>query len=233
MYFADLWEVAYLPDHDPAKNTLWRGIRYFDRGLGPSLLRPGDTNEPKDALFRTCFRPLETGVLHVGLRFWTQFTNTWDEKVPVQRLAPNSNQGSGPEKRWDSSRRTDRAFILHKSQFDRTNPDFVYPEIVQVTVVLESTLPEVHGMRLAEGCDDKSAVLRLNHTRGLPEAPAMVKIEAEWIEYGGKTFTEITSCRRGQRGTAAAAHVVPSEVHFGESFTTDVRVSAYREAQQP
>lgn len=225
MFYAPLYEVAYLSDPDPAKNVLWRGVRPFNRNLQSTLLSPSAT------MFSDSFRPVEAGVLHVSYRFWTQFTTTWDEGARVQRLGPNSRQASGPEDRWDSQRK-DRQFALYK-RYDVTNPDFVYPEIVQVTVILESTASLRQAIWLAEGCDDKASALRLNDTKGLPDEPGRVKIGAEWIEYRGKTMTDLLNVRRGLLGTVPAPHAAKDPVHFGESFTTDVRISAYREAQTP
>ncbi len=233
MYYGDFWEVAYLMDHDPAKNVLWRGVRWFDRRTEGTLLRPADTDAASDPLFKAAFRPLETGVLHVEFKFWTQFTTTWDEKARIQKLAPNSKQQSGPETRWDSTRRTIRPFHFHRPKADRGNPDFVYPEIVQVTVVLESSVSSEQGARLAEPCDAKASILKLNDTSRLPDAPGMAKIGGEWVEYADKTLHELMSVRRGQRGSVAAEHAAGAVVRSGETFSTDVPIAAYREAQEP
>jgi hypothetical protein len=56
-----------------------------------------------------------------------------------------------------------------------------------------------------------------------------VRIDAEWIEYSSKNQTELTVRRRGARGTVAQPHAVAARVRFGETFTTDVHVPAYRE----
>lgn len=228
MYYADLWEVSYHADPDPRRNALWRGLRPFNRSVASSLLTPSTTQlgDPK------IFQQVDPGVLYVGYRFWTQYTTTWDDRVRVQKLGPASSQASGPEIRWDSQRKGDKQFTFNK-KYDVTNPDFVYPEIVQITIVLESTASLEYGIRLAEACDGSATTLRLTDTGGLPDAPGMVKIGAEWVEYRDKGLTELTGVRRGMRGTAQEAHAVKDVVHFGESFTTDVRIAAFREAQQP
>jgi len=229
VYYADLWEVAYAMDPDPEKNILWRGIRGFDRETGPTLLR----TTGYDRQIPVTFRPVEKGVLYVGFRFWTQYTTTWEERFGIQQVGPGSRKGSGPEVRWDSTRQREKAFYFHKKEYDRSNPDFVYPEIVQITIVLESTVSLVEGMRLAEDLNPTAVTARLNGTQGLPDAPNMVKIGAEWIEYGGMTLNELTNLKRGQRGTVKQAHALNASVRFGEAFTTDVRIPAYREAQEP
>lgn len=231
--YGELWEVAYMMDPDPAKAVLHRGQRSFNRQVGNNLLHPIDYEDGARPLFKDNFRPVEDGILYVGFKFWTQFTTTWDETVPITRVAPNSKQKSGAETLWDSTRHLEKRFKFHKRGYDRTNLDFVYPEIVQITVHVEAGSPDTTGVRLGEGIDDRSSTLRLSHTRGLPDAPAMVKVEAEWLEYGGKNLTELTEVRRGRRGTVAASHAALTPVRFGETFTTEVKLPVYREAQEP
>ena len=233
MTYGEEWEVAWVMDPDPAKATLYRGIRSFDRQPGNNLLHPSEYDDPSRPLFQQCFKPVETGILHVGLRFWTQFTTTWDDAAPITRTTANSKAKSGPEVLWDSTRREEKRFKFHRRNFDRTNPDFVYPEIVQVTVHVESGSPETTGVKLADTIDDRASLLRLTHTRGLPDAPALAKIEGEWVEYGGKTLNELTDVRRGRRGTAAGSHAATTPVRFGDTFTTEVRLPSFREAQEP
>jgi len=233
VYYTRAWEVAYVMDPDPAKAVLWRAVRGYDRKGTNSLLRPPLHYAVNDPFFETSFGSVESGVLWVGYKFWTQYTTTWDDSEKIQKVGPASKQRSGPEKRWDSTRREDKGFYFYRRHFDSTNPDFVYPEIVEITVVVESGTPETHGVRLTESCDERSSAIRLTHTRGLPDAPALVRIEGEWIEYGGITLTELTNVRRAERLTAAASHPAGAGVRFGETFTTEVRLNVYREAQEP
>jgi hypothetical protein len=235
MYYGAFWEVAYVMDPDPTRNTLHRGVRAFDRRISNNLLKPPAHYGTTDALWAS-FREVESGVLWVGYRFWTQYTNTWAMEgelggAPVRKVAPTSRERSGPERIWDSTR-MDRKFFFHR-KLDIANPDFVYPEIVQVSVTIESGAPETHGIRLAQACDERSSAIPLTHTQGLPDAPGLVKIEGEWIEYGFKGTTELGNLRRGQRQTAAGGHAAGLPVHFGETFTTEVRLNVYREAQEP
>jgi hypothetical protein len=232
-YYTPLWEVAYVM-HPDGKPEFYRGVRGFDRQPNNNLLRPPLHYNSGDPGFQQRFGVVETGILYVGFKFWTQYTNTWDDTARLQRVAPNQRTPSGPERVWDSSRRVDPKFYLHRRAFDLMNPDFVYPEIVEVTVVAESGSPETTGVKLMEGVDDKgSAMLRLSHTRGLPDAPGMVKVEGEWIEYGDKTGGELLNLTRGSRQTAAGSHAAGTPVRFGETFVTEVRIAVYREAQEP
>lgn len=231
-YYGPTWEVAYVLDPEPEKAVLYRGTRGFDRRLTGTLLRAVEYERSSDTLFQTCFTPVETGVLYVGYDFWTQFTTTWDD-APLQKAAANSKQKVGAETRWDSTRREDDKFYFHRRRFDRTNPDFVYPEIIRVTVTIEHLTPDQHGIKLLEAVDERSASIRLTHTRSLPDAPGLIKVGGEWIEYGGKGDTEIFKVRRGRRFTTPSAHAAQAAVRFGETFTTEVKPAAYREAQEP
>jgi hypothetical protein len=232
MYYTQAWEVAYVMDPDPTKATLWRGLRAFDRRTDGTLLRNADEVVSSD-LFTRYFRPVESGILFVGYKFWTQYTTTWDETVQIRHARPGSRGLSGPETRWDSTRHEDSKFYFHKRRFDRTNPDFVYPEIVEISVQVQSGGAQNAAVRLSEPADLRVTVLRLTNTQGMPDGPSMVKIDAEWMEYGGKTLSELVDVRRGRRGTAPAAHSPQAVVRFGETFTTEVRLPAFREAQDP
>jgi hypothetical protein len=230
--YASFWEVAYVMDPDPAKHILWRGARAFDRIPQSSLVAPGALDKSGRVTQSPQFRVFDTGILHVGYKFWTQFTNTWSDAL-IRKGAPTATSPSGAETRWDSSRRYDRDFYFRRQRFDPETPDYVYPEIVQVTVIVEATTTGAQGLRVAEACDPSTATIRLNDTRGLPDAPGVVKIGTEWIEYGDMSLTELLKCRRGRMGSKAQPHAAQDVVHFGRTFTLDVRIPAYREASQP
>ena len=231
-YYGPTWEVAYVMDPDPEKAVLWRGARGYDRRMTGTLLRPVEYERASDTLFTTCFTQVETGVLYVGYDFWTQFTTTWDD-APLRKEASNSKQKVGPERRWDSTRIQDDKFYFHRRRFDRNNTDFVYPEIVRVTVTIEHLTADQHGTKVLEAVEKGTAAIRLTHTRALPDAPGLVRIGSEWIEYGGKTDGEIFKLTRGRRSTLADAHPAQAPVRFGETFTTEIKPAAYREAQEP
>jgi len=233
-YYGPMWEVAYVLDPDPAKNILYRGIRGFDRRKTGTLLNPIEYSSATDSVFTNNFTPIEYGILYVGYKFWTQFTTTWDDTVGIREAAKGrSKQSSGPEKRWDSTRREDRSFHFYRKSNDLKDPDFVYPEIIQVSVTVESGSPDLHGVKLGDPFDDRSTYIHLTHTRGLSDPPGLVKIDGEWIEYGEKTTNDLSQLKRGARHSKAASHAVGTPVHFGETFTTEVRIPVFREAQEP
>lgn len=232
-WYGPLWEIAYVMDPDPAVNVLHRGIRGFDRRRTGTLLNPIEYSSSTDALFASAFTPVESGILFVEFRFWTQFSTTWDD-VPIQRMqVSRARQASGCERHWDSSRRDDRNFYFYRRSNDPKNPDFVYPEIIQVAVTVETSSPDLHGVKLADAMDAGTGLIHLSHTRGMPDGPSMVKIEGEWIEYRDKTSEDLVGIRRGVRNTKAASHPLGTPVSFGETFTTEVRIPVYREAQEP
>jgi hypothetical protein len=72
--------------------------------------------------------------------------------------------------------------------------------------------------------------IKVNDTTGLPDPPYFVKVDAEWIEYEGRTFDEIKVRRRGVRGTRAKPHEQSAAVRFGETFVTEVRLPSFRHA---
>jgi hypothetical protein len=233
-YYGAMWEVAYVLDPDPARNVLYRGIRGFDRRKSGTLQNPVEYSSATDQLFMNCFTQVETGILYVEFRYWTQFTTTWDDGIAITRTTgTRAKQQSGPERRWDSTRRDDKNFYFYRKSNDLRNPDFVYPEIIQISATVEAGSPDLHGVKVAEAADERSTYLHLSHTRGMPDGPAMVKIDGEWIEYKEKTTNDLITLKRGQRNTKAASHPLGTPVHFGETFTTEVKLPVMREAQEP
>jgi hypothetical protein len=233
-YYCPTWEIAYVLDPEPGKNILYRGVRGFDRRRTGTLLNPIEYSSVGDTVFRDNFTPVETGVLYVGYKFWTQFTTTWDDSVAIRTAAKGrAKQESGPEKCWDSTRKDDRNFYFYRRSTDLKDPDFVYPQIVQVAVTVESGSPDLHGVKLGDPAEDRATYLHLTHTRGMPDAPGLIKVDDEWIEYGEKTSSDLSQLKRGVRHTKPVAHAMGAPVHFGETFTTEVRIPVYREAQEP
>lgn len=151
--------------------------------------------------------------------------------APLEKVPRTSKKLIGPSLVWDSSRTTlENRWIHKKTRRDLNDPDFVYPEIVQVTIVVESTAPEVRGVRLLDALEPAANQIRVNGTKMLADGPAMVKIDAEWISYEAKTNTDLLRCRRGQRGTTAAAHNTGSLVRHGQTFVRDIHLPVYQEA---
>lgn len=244
-HYTDLWEVAYLLNPEGRPTGLYRGVRYFDRNaVDATLLEERTLENTKSAAFARDFHLLDSGVLWIGYKFWTKFTTTWDTAYSVrqsQRLmkqldtrkdATADKARVGPSLAWDSSRGRIAEFGIFYKQLNENDPDFAYPEIVQVTVVVESQAHEAVGAKLAAPVDEGSTAVILHSGRGVPEPPDFVLVNGEWIGFTGKEGTTLTGLKRGQRRTKARAHELNSPVRFGETFTTDVAIPAYREPQR-
>jgi len=243
--YTDLWEVAYLLNPEGKPTGLYRGTRYFDRNaIDATLLEEKTLEDTKSQAWGRHFSLLDSGVLWIGYRFWTKYTTTWDTQYPVKQAPRLMKQQDtkkdaapdkarvGPHLAWDSSRGRINEFRLFYKQLPEDDPDFMYPEIVQVTVVVESQAVEVIGAKLAEAIDENATTIRLHSARGVPEAPDFILVDKEWIGYGGKEGSKLTGCRRGMRRTKTSRHELNATVRFGETFVTDVAIPAYREPQR-
>jgi hypothetical protein len=244
-YYTDLWEVAFVLNPENQPTGLYRGVRYFDRNaVDATLLEERAIENTKSAAWTRDFHMLDSGVLWIGYKFWTKYTSTWDTNYPVRqgpRLmkqldtrkdAALDKTRVGPSLTWDSSRGRLTEFPVFYKQLSEDDPDFAYPEIVQVTVVVESQSHEAVGAKLASPVDEAATTVILHSGRGVPEAPDFVLVESEWIGYTGKEGSTLTGCRRGQRRTKSKAHALNAPVRFGDTFTTDVAIPAYREPQR-
>ncbi|MHC4607613.1 MAG: hypothetical protein ACYTAF_11915, partial [Planctomycetota bacterium] len=231
--YTDAWEVAYVMDDDAARSILHRGVRYFDREEKGSFFDKKALRRTSGRTFGRYFVPVDDGVLYVGFKFWTQFTNTWDESKRLQKSLGRSKRSSGPSLIWDSTRSREKKFFAHRKRIDVRDPDFVYPRVVQVSLTIESTQADVRGVELAKDVDAKGKGIPVNTTRWMPDAPNFVKIEKEWIEYRALGPSQIMVKKRGARGTKAARHAAGMRVHFGQTFTAEVCIPAYREAVNP
>ncbi len=255
MLYGDFWEVVYVMDSDGSRNTLWRGVRYFDRETSWSLFRTGKVDPTTGSYFRRYAVPLERGVLHLGFRYWTAGTKTWMEagsryftcrtaahrslvqldregECPVcgkKLVQKRVSRRESPSLVWDSTRRELKSFRYYRKNKDLNNADFLYPEIIQITLVVESQTSEIRGARLAQALGKDDMVVRLTDTSGLRDPPDYVKIGSEWIAYSDLTFDEIKVSLRGARGTKKDGHKNGATVHYGETFVTEVRLPVHRE----
>src|SRR5688572_22510474 len=226
-YYTDLWEVAYLLNPDGKPRGLYRGVRWFDRNaVEATLLDQKALEETKSPNWARSFTMLDSGVLWIGYRFWTKYTTTWDTKHRVKQAPRLLRQEDtktearnpvGPHLAWDSSRGRIPEFTLFYKQLADDDPDFAYPEIVQVTVVVESQSTEISGVKLAIPITESDTTVVLHSGKGVPEAPDYILIDKEWIGYTGKDGTKLSGCVRGVRRTKAEAHELNDEVRFGDS----------------
>ena len=230
--YTDAWEVAYVMDQDSATNTLYRGVRYFDRRWSGSIFDDRTVDRTTGKSFRRHFEVLDDGVLHLEFRFWTQFTNTWDSKKQVMSRRRFSKGNSGPSFVWDSTRKEVRRFFLFRRRTRLEDADFVYPEVVQVRMTLETRAADVR-VELDGSIAKETDTLPVSGTRGMPDPPKYVKIGKEWNLYRDLTHNEIIVQRRGVRGTKPESHSVGDRIRFGRTFTAEVYIPVYREAVNP
>jgi hypothetical protein len=99
-----------------------------------------------------------------------------------------------------------------------------------VTVVLKSQAFSEQKITLADDLSDSATSARLTSTRDLPEAPGLVRIDGEWMEYRSRDFNSISISKRGVRGTAKTSHTAGTEVMFGETFTRTLYLPIRQEA---
>lgn len=232
--YSDLYEVAYILTSDPqrkGKSILWRGIRYFDRSRENTFFNDEFIRNTGNSFFKSNFSQLDFGILYIEYKFWTQYTNTWDTKYKAKKPDKGPDEPIGPELMWDSSRRLLRNFLFHSRFPDNNEPDFVYPEIIQVTIVVEPRTLEYTGTKLLSDLKEEEKMkLILEKVEDLPEAPNFVKVDDEWIEYSEKSGRTLTISKRGARNTKREAHTAGALVHFGETFILNIYIPSYRNA---
>jgi prepilin-type N-terminal cleavage/methylation domain-containing protein len=242
-----LMEVFWtaLPDDpdDPALMTLYRGFvspiggetSMFPRGAAsdPSVaeLEKGPTTGQR---IRAAARPVQKGVLHFGVQFWSRTTNTWDEKTP-----PRSG---GPLDTWDSTRGIlprlvggDRfdGFVYAKDFDSIEDPtDDTYPRRMRVTLVVEQLgNPAAAGFLVGDLSTDASFI-DVADARFVPASDTQerfVKIGAEWIKFTGVEGNSLLGCTRGVRGTRAQAHSAGARVHHGRTVVREYSIATFRD----
>lgn len=181
--------------------------------------------------------PIADGILFLGFRFWTPSTNTWEDVPPL--LDPKPAQKSGPSPWWDSTRgildrKGDRDEFTWRRIPDslEDGTDDVFPERVEVTVVISEDEDAILGARLAEDFAEKAGELTLTDPIELPETAEdrYVLIDDEWIEVEAVEGLKLSVARdgRGARWTKAAKHERGARVETGVTFRRVVEVPGHR-----
>lgn len=243
-------EVAWVLEPD---GVLYRGYRapigpprsLFDVD-GYELARPVGAGRPEPAPASgepppALLRPFATGVAHLELLFWTQYTNTWSTESPPLRGA-GPNEASGPLPYWDSTRallqptelrpREFTTFVAGASSSDAR--DDVLPAKVKVILVLEEGLAARTTTFLLAPFDERADALRVQEPERLPPEGGFVRVGREWIRYERVSgdVVEVAPGGRGARGTAAVAHDLDELVVVGRTFVTIFELPGYREDWQ-
>ncbi len=260
-------EVLYTVHENPADaagdgsggDTLWRGVRSPIGGVGSLFtdsnieeeVKPKSTtgasssggDKAKDGARRRSkisgvAQPLAGGVLYFGVRFWTPYTNTWDDAHPAM-IRPGPGKPSGPTSYWDSTRAilrtTGKAGELRWSRIEGSidDPlDDIFPERVEITLVLAGS-PELEPIYLTRNVTSGDKSIPVSSAVGLPaEGPfRYVRVDDEWIRYEkieGDTLVLGSRGERGARETAAEKHSSGARVLVGTSFRRVVEVPTYR-----
>jgi hypothetical protein len=180
---------------------------------------------------RSVARPVLAGVLHFGVEFWGRKTETWDPGEPPPK---------GPLEGWDSTRgvlakgKGTEGFFLARSADSLDDPgDDTYPRRLRVTLVVEEVGRNALTGRLFGELAADSKIVELYDARFLPAtdtARRFVKIGAEWIEFETVEGNRLQGCRRGARGTVAAAHSQGARVHHGRTIVKEYAVATFRDA---
>ena len=234
-------EVAWVLGRDA---VLWRGVR---SPIGPpgSLFAEQDAYElaltaaeaASDPDRPALLRPFARDVIHLGLRFWSQYTTSWSLAHPCRRELFEREQ-SGPLEYWDSTRamiaapeglkeREFATWVGAASLGDARDDMFPLKVMIELTLREHPAAGSSTFLLAPVSASDKE--LRVQDPGRLAPDGGWVLIEREWIEYSEVNGRSVTVTRRGGRGSVAAAHEAQSEVVFGRSFTTVVALPAARE----
>jgi type II secretory pathway component PulJ len=220
-FLSELQEVCYFMDEKDC--ILWRASKPFTRVSGSSFF-----NKLPSEKF---IKKVEEGVVHLQFLFWTQTTNTWQTKYkPRRKLASGK---SGPSLVWDSTRVNVKDFIyFYKQRGFSDYPSPMYPRKIRVFMIIESRIQEYTGTRLYSDITSIDNKIPLASTRDLPDPPNFIKIGQELIEYEKVETTHVVVAKRGALGTKPSPHKAGKEVHFGEIFTYDIFINAYRDVKE-
>jgi hypothetical protein len=239
-----LCEVAYvlLPDNSPGADgayVLWRGICAPIGDPQNSVFNDANMD---GAVVERCMTPFGRGVLHMGLSFWTQYTNTWDPRCYTRiSSAFTEQEKSGPMLEWDST----RGYIplpgrLEQSEFAlyRGTPndpsDDIFPSKIRITLVVRERGDGAAKTTLSRALNPDGSQMQLSDGSRFPLNPkegyCFVFVGGEWIEYGERKGDTLVNLRRGARRTQAAAHRNGETVETGRTISFVVSALAYREA---
>ena len=261
-----LMEVLYLLDPRPEGRSVWRAVRapvggpdslFIDSNVeedattsrsAPPTAAGKDPAPAKDgaapgktSVFQRFYLENVAGVvaddiIHLGFRFWTQGTNTW-EAVPPLDDPRRPGAKSGPSAFWDSTRAVLSTGPKEEGPW-RPVPgsledpsDDIFPERVEVTIVVGEE-EMLFGPRLAEPLGEKDRTLTLTANLELPDAAAdrLVLVGGEWIliESVEGLRLVVAPSGRAARFTKAARHDAGTRVEAGLTFRRVVEIPGFR-----
>jgi len=225
------------------------GVSYFLRGreLRRATLAP-PAAPGRDATSARIIAPGEgeriaDNVLYLGFRFWTQYTTSWDAPPPDPRSL-KTKTARGPEIVWDSTRGAGigaldpqtgrmRPFAMARGvESLAEGSDDVFPEIVEVTLVVEPDERRAVRAELVEPLSEAGSVMNVTSTAGFDDPSAgspWLLVGNEWVRCAEKSKRSFRLSARGERGTARSSHPVGTVVRAGTTFVQRIHVSAFRE----
>ncbi|MBN2492372.1 MAG: hypothetical protein JXQ29_16110 [Planctomycetes bacterium] len=225
-----LMELMYLATVLPGSGqaagmgTLLRGERMPVGGEGSFF---SDEVADSPAAWTTVLRPVVGGVLHLGLEFWDQDTESWEGEPGEAR--------SGVQDVWDSTRGRLKEFRFYRRGSAATDIDDIYPRRVRITLILSRPADAAMAARLAWGLGRNEKRLDLDRPGGLElEDEAVVLVggrELMAIARAGAVRARIVT--RGAYDTPIADHERGAPVVWGEVFTRVVNIPCYREYHNP
>lgn len=223
------------------------GVSYFrdERTLRRAIVAPPPPPSAKNlqGLITTAGGNGEVvadNVLFVGFRFWTQQTTSWVGPPPD----PKKKGAAGPETIWDSTRgagigdreadgsRTRPFFMARGVESLSDQHDDVFPEIVEVTLVVEPDEKRAIRTTLTRPMTDSDGVAYVARTVGFDDPTVgsqYLLIGDEWVKIKAKEARAFRIESRGVRATPRVSHDINTEVRMGTTFVMRIHVPGYRE----
>ena len=230
-----LCEIAYVMEQDAYSSGLYRGLRSPVGGSASFFI---DSNMvPTSANYNLI--QFADGILYLGFKFWTQYTNTWKSQYwPL--IDPMPGEKSGPAFWWDSTRSKIPPFQLEDREFTTyldgssqyNSEDDIFPRAIRIVLVVSEGDNDAKA-RLTRDINEESSRIPIDNT-GLfsrsSEYP-YVKIDDEWICYSqvGRDELVLDEYGRGARFTYPQAHSRGTVVRVGRTFSLIVWLPGGRE----
>lgn len=185
-----------------------------DRAVDPMTLPVPGSAELPSPLVQLHSRVLVEDLLYFELRFWSQYTDSWDERSGGSELVWDSaragwlGDGDGPHFRLDRG---------PASLLDAT--DDVFPHAVHVLLVVgQDPRLAADGLLARDLALDDQALQLVNVDRfDGPADGGYVKVGPEWIHYDRVDGDELRGLQRGCRGSTAGVRPQGTGVRLGRT----------------
>ncbi|MEK7448886.1 MAG: hypothetical protein AAB019_05310, partial [Planctomycetota bacterium] len=98
-------------------------------------------------------------------------------------------------------------------------PAQTLPYAMQIELTLRPMFPNTQKIKLMQAVTAEGNVIKITNPKDLPDPPAYVRIDSEWLRYDRKDSYTLNISRRGARNTTAQPHALNTEIEFGQSFS--------------